>query len=194
MVKTRLRKMLNDEQCLSLHVALLKDTLEKVRMHSPALYLSGSGFLPFQPEVPVFSQTGADLGERLSNAFQSELDAHSKVIVIGTDSPTFPEGQIQKAQQALDKHDAVFGPSEDGGYYLIGLKVLIPEIFNGIHWGSSTVLEETIRKMGNHSYMLLETYYDIDTPEDLEKLRRGLKSNQQLKHLGEWMRLNFAAG
>jgi glycosyltransferase A (GT-A) superfamily protein (DUF2064 family) len=107
-VKTRLRKVLTDEQCLSLHIALLKDTLLKVQNHGPVLYLSGSGFLPFEPGVLLFMQTGTNLGERLSNAFEKELKTHNKVLVIGTDSPTFPEEQIGKALLALDHHDPDF--------------------------------------------------------------------------------------
>jgi rSAM/selenodomain-associated transferase 1 len=192
-VKTRLRKVLTDEQCLSLHITLLKDTLDKVRRFTPVLFLSGSGFLPFDPGVPILMQIGANLGERLSKAFEMELKEHMKVIVIGTDSPTFPEAQIDKALLTLDNHDAVFGPAEDGGYYLIGLRTLIPEIFEGISWGSSTVLEETLAKIGAHSYRLLETYYDVDTVEDLRRLKTDLKNIKDLTHSKDWMQKNFAA-
>jgi len=191
-VKTRLRPRLNSDQCLSLHVALLKDTLKKFKKHAPVLYLSGSGSLPFEPELPVFPQTGADLGERLLKAFERELKYSQTVIVIGTDSPTIPDIQIDKALQVLETHDAVLGPCEDGGYYLIGLRTLIPEIFEGIHWGSSTVLEETIGRMGRHSYQLLETYYDIDTADDLKRLGRELMGIPGLENLKDWVRLNLA--
>ena len=163
----------------------------KVQQYYPVLYLSGSGFLPFHPQIPVLMQKGSDLGERLFHAFDRELKNHPKVIVIGTDSPTFPEEQIEKAFQCLENHDAVIGPSEDGGYYLIGLRTLIPEIFVNIEWGSTTVLESTVSKIGGHSYQLLEPFFDVDTPADVARLREEFSTSSPLRCLREWMRWNY---
>ena len=186
-VKTRLRELLTEDQCLSLHIALLKDTIQRVKLFEPVLYLSGSGHLSFETDLLVRNQNGRDLGERLADAFRKELRKFVKVIVIGTDSPTFPVEQISKAFTALDRHDAVFGPSEDGGYYLIGLRTFVPQIFEDIPWGSSTVLKETLAKIGGHSYSLLETYFDIDTPQDLIRLEKELSKAGTLPNLRKWM-------
>lgn len=187
-MKTRLLEILTEDQCLLLHIALLKDTIEKVRSYHPLLYLSGSGYLPFDPQLPVFTQNGSDLGERLADAFQKELSTNSKVLAIGTDSPTFPREQISKAIATLDLNDAVFGPSEDGGYYLIGLRTFVPEIFKNIGWGSSTVLKETLEKIGQHPYTLLEAYFDVDTPQDLIRLERELMATWDSPNLREFFR------
>ena len=187
-VKTRLRQILTEDECLSLHIALLKDTLGKLNAFHPTLYLTGSGYLPWNVDVPVCAQTGSDLGERLSNAFGKEFNSTSKVVIVGTDSPTFPAEMISRAFTLLDKNDAVFGPSEDGGYYLIGLRTMIPEIFQSISWGNSAVLKETLERIGLHSYALLETYFDVDTAEDLTRLERELETKPELKYLNEWMR------
>lgn len=187
LVKTRLQQILTEEECLSLHVALLRDTLEKLKVFSPILYLAGSGYLPWSVDVPICPQTGSDLGERLFQAFGKELGLDSKVVVVGIDSPTFPVELVSRSFALLDGCDAVFGPSEDGGYYLIGLRTVIPEIFQNISWGKSTVLKETLEQIGSHSYALLETSFDIDTPHDLARLERALPDKPSLVHLYAWM-------
>ena len=193
-VKTRMMPVLNNEKCLSLHLSLLQDTLDKVRKFSSVLYLSGSGSLPFKPEVPVQRQTGADLGERMKLAFQQELRHHSKVAIIGTDSPTFPAEQISKAFEALDRHEIVLGPSEDGGYYMIALRRMIPEIFRDVPWGTGEVLGSTLEKISGHSHLLLETYFDIDLPEDLFRLKQELEalSGPPLVHTRSWINNYYA--
>jgi glycosyltransferase A (GT-A) superfamily protein (DUF2064 family) len=71
---------------------------------------------------------------------------------------------------------------------LVGLKTPIPEIFTGIEWGSSAVLEATLAGLGSHTYQLLETFFDVDTPEDVARLRAELSTSAQLRCLREWMR------
>src|SRR5262245_32387204 len=133
-VKTRLRAALSEEQCLQLHLALLQDTIQKcINIHNidTILYLAGSGFLPFDPQIAIRHQRGMDLGERLQNAFETELKSYDSVVIIGTDSPTFPVSRITDSLELLSHSDLVLGPSEDGGYYLIAMKTLLP-IFSGI--------------------------------------------------------------
>ena len=192
-VKTRMRPELDDEKCLSLHVALLKDTLTKIRQFSSVLYLSGSGHLPFEPGLPLRSQNGADLGERMSNAFLSEFRNHSRVIIIGTDSPTFSANQISNGFSALDDHDVVLGPSEDGGYYLIGLRKHVPEMFSEIPWGSSDVFKITMERISQYNVHLLEKCFDVDVPSDLITLKNALEREDgiSLNHLREWFTLYF---
>jgi uncharacterized protein len=187
-VKTRMRQLLRDEECLTLHLALLNDTLQKTKGMHRVLYLSGSGHLPFKVDLPIRKQKGDDLGSRMFNAFQTELAQHSKVVMIGTDSPTVPSKTIGVAFDVLSHNDAVFGPAEDGGYYLIGLSKLIPEIFTGITWGGPTVLNQTLDKIGSHPYTLLETSFDIDTPADLQRLENLLPQMPSLANLNDWLR------
>lgn len=196
-VKTRMRPFLTDEQCLSLHLALLRDTIAKAGLQDANLflYLAGTASLPFDPGIPVRMQKGRDLGERMQTAFFEILKTHSRVVITGTDSPAFPPDLFQQALDALEKNDLVLGPAEDGGYYLIGLRKLIPEIFSGIEWGSSAVLEQTLAKLGNHKLLLLEKQYDVDEPEDLILLQRDVASGDApyLHHTREWLAANYSA-
>jgi rSAM/selenodomain-associated transferase 1 len=188
-VKTRMRPLLDEERCLSLHLSLLQDTLLKLRDFAPVLYLSGSGNLPFDPGVPVRNQSGADLGERMMRAFQIELQEHSKVMIIGIDSPTLSRDQIRIALAALDHHDVVLGPSEDGGYYLLGLRAMVPDLFVDVPWGTSMVLTRTLEKISDLAYCLLEPCFDVDVPADLARLESELVAlgHSDLEHVRKWM-------
>jgi rSAM/selenodomain-associated transferase 1 len=187
-VKTRMRPALKDDECAKLHLALLKDTLAKTKGMDRVLYLSGSGYLPMDPGLPVRKQVGTDLGSRMFHAFQAELAHASKVAIIGADSPTLPAEWIDAAFRRLDQFEAVFGPAEDGGYYLIGLSKLIPEIFESIAWGGPDVLRETLTKIGHHRVTLLQTCFDVDTPADLDRLEQVLPDFPNLINLAEWFR------
>jgi rSAM/selenodomain-associated transferase 1 len=193
-VKTRMHPVLNSQQCLSLHLSLLQDTIEKAREFSPVLYLYGSGSLPFDPGLPLRHQSGEDLGERMKNAFEEELRHHSKVAIIGTDSPTFPPEKITSAFLALDRHEIVLGPSEDGGYYLIALRNLVPEMFRDVPWGTGEVLTRTLEKLSGRSFLLLEPYFDVDFPEDLIRLKSELEflTGPYLERTRRWISHYFA--
>jgi uncharacterized protein len=189
-VKTRLQPFLDEEKSLQLHIALLKDSIQKTLQADadPILYLTHSSDLPFVPGIQVRVQKGDDLGERLLNALQETLRLYAKVIVIGTDSPAFPLSAFNEAFQRLDHHDVVIGPSEDGGYYLIAFASLIPEIFRGVPWGTPEVLNATLRLLGKRKVSLLERCFDIDLPADLERMKQELKQNDApyLSYTREW--------
>jgi uncharacterized protein len=193
-VKTRMRPSLNSAQCLALHLSLLQDTIAKAREFSAVLYLYGSTPLPFEPGLPLRHQSGLDLGERMKHAFQEELQHHSKVVIIGTDSPTLPAEQIRKAFSGLDRHEIVLGPSEDGGYYLIGLRTIVPEMFYDVPWGTGEVLAKTVNRISGRSYMLLEPYFDVDLPDDLVRLKKELDALNRpyLDHTRRWISDYFA--
>jgi len=195
-VKTRLRPLLSDEQCLSFHLALLQDTITKCRITGieTRLFLSGSQFLPFHPQMLVRPQQGLDLGERLSHAFAVLLEEFDQAVIIGTDSPMIEPQRLQDGFTLLDKHDVVLGPSHDGGYYLIGLRKLLPEIFSGIPWSTPDVFQQTISKIRNHLVALLDHSYDVDEPADFERLRNEVAENDSpyLVQTREWFR-NYSA-
>lgn len=115
-------------------------------------------------------QEGNDLGSRMKNAFEKVLSTGSqKVIIIGTDIPDLSKELICSAFNSLDTNDVVIGPSEDGGYYLLGIKKMYAKLFEGIEYSTSSVLSETLARVKdlNLTYRLLPVLPDIDTEEDL---------------------------
>ncbi len=115
-------------------------------------------------------QSEGDLGDRMARAFSSAFRTRTKrAILIGTDCPGLDAPGIGEAFERLQQHDLILGPATDGGYYLIGLKRSIPELFRGICWGTSEVLQQTlaIALQMELSYSLLPELRDIDRPEDL---------------------------
>src|SRR5262249_42424452 len=90
----------------------------------------------------------------------------SKVVVVGTDSPTLPVSYVVDAFAKLDDADIVLGPATDGGYYLLGCRRL-PPIFEGVDWGGWSVLGPAVARLSDPSWklVLLPPWYDVDTPE-----------------------------
>jgi rSAM/selenodomain-associated transferase 1 len=122
--------------------------------------------------VEYLPQEGADLGERMANAFDFSFAAgYGPVLLRGSDTPDLPASIIYEAQEALarEKADLVLGPAADGGYYLIGLSQPAPRLFEDIAWSTPGVLDATLQLatgMGLTVH-LLPGWRDIDTPEDL---------------------------
>jgi hypothetical protein len=120
--------------------------------------------------LTYYSQVSGDLGKRMESAFaQAFQRGKQKVVTIGIDCPDLNPSILKSAFEALQKQDLVLGAAEDGGYYLIGLNRLIPELFKNISWGSDRVLAKTeaiAQRLGlNIAY--LTQLRDIDRPEDL---------------------------
>ena len=115
-------------------------------------------------------QSEGDIGCRMASAFQASFAAGMNgVVIIGIDCPDLNAQVIAQAFQALCQHDLVLGPAQDGGYYLIGLRRLIPELFTGISWSTAEVLQQTlsIAQKLELAVALLPLLSDIDRPEDL---------------------------
>ena len=115
-------------------------------------------------------QEGDDLGSRMKNAFEKVFSSGAeKAVLIGTDVPDLKNEIISEAFRLLTVNDVVLGPSEDGGYYLIGMKKMYPQFFENIEFSTSSVLQNTIKNIEklNLSYQLLPRLKDIDTEEDL---------------------------
>ncbi len=114
-------------------------------------------------------QGTGDLGERMGRAFRESFQAGmDRVVIVGTDCPGITEGLLREAFERLTQRDVVLGPARDGGYYLIGLRKTIPELFMDMPWGTEIVLERT-RTVIEHlgiSVWILELLGDVDRPED----------------------------
>ncbi len=130
----------------------------------------GAG-LDYQP------QGEGDLGDRMARSLALAFaQGDDRVVIIGTDCPALDRDLVRQAFDRLDHTDLVLGAAEDGGYYLIGLRRWVPEIFQAIPWGSELVLAKTlaIADALAISYDILKVLPDIDRPEDLKHLPPSL--------------------
>jgi len=125
-------------------------------------------------QLTLHLQTMGDIGRRMAHAFQETLKGTSFALLLGTDCPSLAQEDLNEAAAALRKgSDAVLGPTEDGGYCLLGLRRYDPDLFNDISWGTELVLEQTrarIRELG-WSWHELPVRWDVDRPEDVERLK-----------------------
>ena len=180
-VKTRLAVEFGDAAACEVYRACVELTLERLgplrdvtRLYvdPPEARASVSAWVGSAWRLA--SQRGETLGARLAQAMQEAFDSGaSSVACIGTDSPWLSPDDIEAAWQALRTHEVVIGPSEDGGYYLIGLARPLTGLFEGVAWGDETVCETTLAKahaMGLRVH-LLPTGYDVDRLQDVERLR-----------------------
>lgn len=186
-VKTRLQPTLSAEKCATLAECFLADTVSKIKLLQIPLIIAFApveqrkNLLKMLPdEQMLVEQTGVNLGEKMFNAFQfafsQNLDA---VVMVGTDSPTFPGEFVTRAFEKLSESDAVIGRTADGGFYLIGLRMLRKEIFAKVEWSSPQTFEQTTRNIEKLNLKLarLPDWYDVDTPNDLEILKADLAKN-----------------
>ena len=119
-------------------------------------------------------QRGADLGERMLRAMAEGLRRHRTVILIGSDCPALTARDPRRAERLLKGGcDVVLAPAEDGGYALIAARRVSRRLFAGVPWGGETVYEETLRRLEalGWRWRALRTVWDVDRPQDLERLR-----------------------
>ena len=120
--------------------------------------------------LTFIEQKGNSLGEKMSNAFSHAFSVGAdKAVVIGTDCPQITTQTIVKAFEKLEKSEVVIGPSYDGGYYLLGLRRLIPELFYDIDWSTNLVLDQTMKRLRYNDIKseFLEMLRDVDNVQDL---------------------------
>lgn len=177
-VKTRLASSLGEDKALSIYLALCERVRNVCLGFSGKCYVYYSEYIPSEPDVweddffikrkqyPV-----ADLGLRMQAAFNELLPVHSSVRLIGTDIPHLSNDLLEESIHLLKNTDLILGPSDDGGYYLIGMKKPNYFLFNNMTWSVDTVLSETIQRISRNTatYHLLKTLPDIDTADDWEK-------------------------
>lgn len=132
--------------------------------------------------IVLKAQQGADLGQRMAHALACGLRSSRHVLLIGTDCPLLGSESLRDAAQRLGAHgSAVFVPAEDGGYALVGVSDRVPDMFEGIAWGSDAVMAQTRSHLRSRSlaWQELPAMADIDTPRDLQRL---LQSHPDLLH------------
>lgn len=117
-------------------------------------------------------QGPGDLGARMARALAHALGTHPAALLIGTDAPALDEQVLQQAARALDRHDAVFVPTFDGGYALVGLRRFEPRLFEGIAWSTPGVMDATRQALqaAGLSHAELPPLHDVDEPADLAQV------------------------
>jgi len=180
--KTRLVPLLGEEGAAAFHAKLVKRTIEtalaaafgRIELHcAPDTDDPFFRFCAGHFGVTLQPQAAGDLGSRMFFAFKSALATHACVLLVGSDCPALAAHHLQQADRSLrDGADAVFIPCEDGGYALVGLRRAEPGLFDGIAWGSVNVMAETrarLKQLG-WTWCELETLWDVDRPEDYQRL------------------------
>ncbi|ARV62233.1 hypothetical protein BZZ01_29630 [Nostocales cyanobacterium HT-58-2] len=178
--KTRLIPALGTESAANLQRQMTEYTLSQVKQLQKIAPISfevrfAGGSLQLMQdwlgdEIIYKPQGDGDLGSRMTQSFFNAFQwGAQKVITIGTDCPDVNAQTLAEAFEQLQQYELVLGPAADGGYYLIGLQRLVPELFINIDWGTSQVFEQTmnIAQKLNLSLADLPELADIDRPEDL---------------------------
>jgi uncharacterized protein len=190
-VKTRLCPPLSHGEAAQLYQCFLLDKIAQVnallRVTPVVSYSPDESKSVFQDLTPphfiLIPQRGDDLGARILFTFdQLFRQGYTQVIVIDSDTPTLPIAYLERGLRliAACQNDVVLGPTEDGGYYLIGLRQPHPELFERMPWSTSQVFPETRCRAEQSGLTVAYTdaWYDVDTPEDLARLIESLAHHQ----------------
>jgi rSAM/selenodomain-associated transferase 1 len=178
-VKTRLASGIGERAAAVLYEQLVRDTVTEA-VHAklaPVTLYAGSSHPLFvalgdKHDIAIKIQQGADLGLRMHNAIQNELEQAEFVVLIGTDCPVMTADYLDQACRELCAGTGfVFGPAEDGGYVLIGARSAEEKLFTDMRWSTSQLMQHTRERLRllNQRHAELETLWDLDTPEDLER-------------------------
>lgn len=173
-VKTRLAATLGVDNAFEIYKAMVKEIhslsqkikVDKIIYYSDNIIMDDIWKEDYKKEL----QSGADLGEKMMNAFKDGFAlGYTKAVIIGTDCPSLNEDIINDAFHNLNSHDIVIGPAYDGGYYLLGIKMLYSTLFQNILWSTSEVFDQTTSKIQNLnlSYFILPQLHDIDEEKDI---------------------------
>jgi rSAM/selenodomain-associated transferase 1 len=202
-VKTRLCPPLSHREAAEFYQCLLLDKIAQVNAlqgPAPAVSYSPADFRPLfedltPPHFMLLPQRGDDLGARIVFTFDQLFhQGYTQVVVIDSDTPTLPTAYLEQALRLITvrENDVVLGPTEDGGYYLVGLRRSYRELFDRMPWSTSQVFPETCRRSEQYGLTVActECWYDVDTPEDLLRLRDSLDQNQDglARHTRQFLR------
>jgi rSAM/selenodomain-associated transferase 1 len=176
-VLTRLKESMSDEKRLDLYVSLLNRTVKEL-CSIPGV----DTFIAYAPQerrdyfsrfnLKLIPLTGGDLGTGMIEAFSEVFNlGYSRASLVGTDIPDLSAEIILESFEILSEKDLVFGPATDGGYYLVGMRKLIREVFEGVPWSSDKTLLKSLEqaKRSGYSAGLTEILSDIDRIEDVKR-------------------------
>lgn len=203
-VKTRLTPALSPSEAARLYTAFLRDTVRQsrglsgpdVRLYlAPPLPDDGVDALP--SDVSLHAQTGNGLGQRMRHALRETLEeGYQRVVLMGSDHPTLSPSFLHEAYQSLESAEAVcIGPTEDGGFYLLGMSAFYPQLFTNMTYSHSAVLSDTLARSAQTDarVTVLPEWYDVDRPEDvprmLDDLRKGASDAPNTRRMADQLEL-----
>ena len=171
-VKTRLAKTIGNQGAFDIYtqlVAVTEDATLKIETDK-RIYFSESIVENQWVNHEKYIQEGIDLGTRMKNAFKKGFeDGYDRIVLIGSDLPDITAEHINKGLNALKQNEVIFGPAEDGGYYLIGLSKMYNFVFENKPWSQTNLLKDTLTELQEHNinFSTLEVLNDIDNIDDL---------------------------
>jgi uncharacterized protein len=184
--KKRLGTRIGASNAAALAEAFTRDALVKVHGFRLPVVVAGSASNPLQDNdyfrslarlfrATLIDQGQGNLGVRMARVF--ERFASGGAVLMGTDTPSLPNWAIRRALSLIRRNHVVLGPSLDGGYYLVGIRGAVPDMFRGIRWGGSRVLQQTVTRLARFGIRpaLAPTWYDIDRWDDLLMLTEQLR-------------------
>ena len=183
-VKTRLMPALGGAGALDAHIELTLAVLDNLCATGYPVQFwwdrepegSGANALPILENlqaaaIPTRIQQGEDLGQRMAYALGEAVSESGAGVIVGSDCPSVDADYVRRAITLLGDHDVVLGPSDDGGYVLIGARRVAPGMLDDIAWGTEAVLEQTCQRLKEKGlrFTLLEPRWDVDEPEDWQR-------------------------
>lgn len=189
--KTRMMPYFSPKECARLHESFLKDIASECEKTNADIFVcytpqKGRNYLEkiFQNARGYMVQTGEGLGERMYQAIECVLQkGYDSCVLIGTDVPEVKNSDLDYAFRLLDVNDVVFGPTVDEGYYLVGMKRPIKEVFEVKKYGTGKVLEQTVRplKEKNLSVGYVRRLQDMDEKSDITAYRSRMRMQKVLQ-------------
>ncbi len=172
-VKTRIAESCGNKEALEIYHKLLEINAnlitELTEIKTLIVYNKSIENQIYKGDYIKEIQSGSNLGEKMLNAFiKCKQKGYENIVIIGSDCPYLTPDIIQTAFEKLKTHSVVIGPSNDGGYYLLGMKNINQELFKNKKWSTDSVLNDTIKNIeeSNESYFLMDKLSDIDLFED----------------------------
>ena len=208
--KTRLVPPLTGAEAASLAASFARDTVESVRRvvrETVVAYAPDDGRATLEAVLGGegllwVAQRGEDLGARIESAVSYAFERRlGPVVVVGTDSPTLPPAFVGRAVASLSagESDVALGPTDDGGYYLVGLRETFEGLFRNVEWSTPRVYGQTADNASRLGLRVLELprWYDVDTRDDLLRLRDELLSDEAARarapHTSAWIRAHASS-
>ncbi len=177
--KSRLARAIGEEKAAALAAAFAEDgwlSLCQVPWVRPVIATTEhhTAFEALRPVPEVWLQGSGDLGSRITRIARRALVDHGFFYALGADSPGLPLRLLEEAREALRTHDAVLGPAKDGGFFLFGLRTCPSGLLDHVPWSCADTLAATEARLLERglSVARTESWFDIDTVEDLRLLRR----------------------